>query len=88
MRWWPRRQDFQDHHRFTDHELRRLLQRAEAMDAVLVTTAKDAVRLPPAIRARVAVADVTLEWADETALMALLALALMPKCCTAAFSGR
>jgi tetraacyldisaccharide 4'-kinase len=40
------RQWFDDHHAYTERELAELEQRAAACDAVLVTTAKDAVRLP------------------------------------------
>jgi tetraacyldisaccharide 4'-kinase len=66
-------QPFPDHHSFRPAELRKLARRAEALGAALVTTPKDAVRLPPEWRARVAVAGVTLAWADETPLEALLA---------------
>ncbi len=68
------RQDFPDHHRFRGHELRRLLRQAEALQAALVTTPKDSVRLPPPMRPLVTVVGVTLEWADEAALAALLPL--------------
>ena len=67
------RAPFPDHHRFSERELRRLLQRAAALDALPVTTAKDAVRLPPAIRAQVRVLRVTLAWEDAAVLEALLA---------------
>ena len=63
---------FPDHHPFRPTELRRLARRAEALGAVLVTTPKDAARLPPEWRARVAVAGVSLSWADEAPLEALL----------------
>ncbi len=63
---------FPDHHRFRPAELRQLARRAEALGAALVTTPKDAVRLPPEWRARVAVASVALAWADPTSLEALL----------------
>ena len=39
------RHEFRDHHRFTESEAERLLQRASAMGAQLVTTEKDLVRL-------------------------------------------
>jgi tetraacyldisaccharide 4'-kinase len=63
---------FADHHRFTAAELDGLLTEASALGAEPVTTAKDAVRLPPGVRARVAVADIGLAWEDEAALAALL----------------
>ncbi len=59
--------DFPDHHRFTPRELARILARARALDALPVTTPKDAVRLPADVRARVAVAGVSLLWEDPDA---------------------
>ena len=63
---------FPDHHFFRPGELARLARDARALDATLVTTPKDAVRLPPDWRDRVAVAGVSLAWADEASLEALL----------------
>ncbi len=67
------RESFADHHPFAPAALRRLFDRAARLDALPVTTAKDAVRLPPEARARVAVLGIALEWDDPTALAALLA---------------
>ncbi len=64
--------DFPDHHRFRAGELRGVLAEAARLGAVAVTTPKDAVRLPAAVRAAVAVLDVALVWEDEAALEALL----------------
>jgi tetraacyldisaccharide 4'-kinase len=63
---------FADHHVFTDSELEALLNAAAQSGAIPVTTAKDHVRLPPMIRARVERVDIRLAWQDETALDALL----------------
>lgn len=63
---------FADHHRFAAAELDALLMEASALGVEPVTTAKDAMRLPPGVRARVAVADIGLAWEDEAALAALL----------------
>lgn len=65
--------DFPDHHRFTNSELNRVLTRAKALDATPVTTPKDAVRLPGAVRSQVRVIGVLLRWADPAALERLLA---------------
>ncbi len=65
--------DFPDHHRFSDTELNHMLARAAALDAVPVTTPKDAVRLPAEVRSRVRVLGVTLRWDDPAALESLLA---------------
>ncbi len=59
---------FPDHHAFTEAELGRLAARGWP----LVTTAKDAVRLPASFRERVAVATVGLAWAEEARVTALL----------------
>ena len=63
---------FPDHHPYTVAEVERVLARAAALGAEPVTTPKDAVRLPPPLRARVGVVGVRLLWEDETALDAVL----------------
>ncbi len=65
--------DFPDHHRFSGAELDHMLARAAALGAVPVTTPKDAVRLPGAVRSRVQVVGVSLLWDDPAALERLLA---------------
>ncbi|HLJ63056.1 MAG TPA: tetraacyldisaccharide 4'-kinase [Stellaceae bacterium] len=62
---------FPDHHRYREAELRQL--RKSAGDAILVTTAKDAVRLPAPWRAEVRVLEITLSWEDTTQIETLLA---------------
>lgn len=66
---------FPDHHRYSDADLRAVLETAAARDAVAVTTAKDWVRLPPdpTLRAAVTVLPVTLAWDDPAAVTTLLA---------------
>ncbi|MGD9966498.1 MAG: tetraacyldisaccharide 4'-kinase [Hyphomonadaceae bacterium] len=65
---------FADHHPYTEDDLRLLAQIArERDDAQLITTEKDAARLSPEWRARVAVLPVVAKFDDETALDALLA---------------
>ena len=66
MRGYP------DHHRYRTHTLDRLQREADRLDALLVTTPKDAMRLPPDLRARVQVAGVTLRWRDPAARTVLL----------------
>ena len=63
---------FRDHHSFTNGELRRLLDQAARLDALPVTTRKDAVRLPAALLAEVRVAGVAIAWEDPAAIEALL----------------
>ena len=63
---------FPDHHRYRTAELEALWRSAVALGAGLVTTPKDEVRLPPGWRERVEVAGVSLQWADDGPLEALL----------------
>lgn len=67
-----RRVPFPDHHMFQPAELTAVLSQAEAMQALPVTTTKDAVRLPADIRSRVSVLRVNLAWEDPTAPERLL----------------
>jgi tetraacyldisaccharide 4'-kinase len=64
------REAFADHHVFTSGELTRLQEKATELNAVLVTTPKDAVRLPAGIV--VHAVGVRLIWRDEAAIEALL----------------
>lgn len=64
---------FADHHLYTEEDLRLLAQMAEERAAKLITTEKDAARLAPEWRARVAVLPVAAKFDDESALDALLA---------------
>lgn len=68
---------FADHHPYRAAEIAALIDRAAALGAVPVTTAKDAVRLPPDLRAKVAVLPVSVRWADERALSTLLTSVLL-----------
>lgn len=54
-----------DHHRYTPPMLARLAARAASRNAVLATTAKDAVRLPAGFREQVVVVGVGLRWHDD-----------------------
>jgi tetraacyldisaccharide 4'-kinase len=65
--------EFPDHHRFADREVADLREQALAADAVLVTTAKDWARLPPAAHAGIQVLEVEIAWQDVAAVGRLLA---------------
>jgi tetraacyldisaccharide 4'-kinase len=67
---------FADHHPYTDRELISLLQDADDRKAVLVTTPKDAVRLPPAARSCVTVVGVRLAWRNPAQIDQLLERAI------------
>jgi tetraacyldisaccharide 4'-kinase len=63
---------FADHHRYTARELDGLLRQAAALQAILVTTPKDAVRLAPEIRSQVTVIGVGLRWDDPSQIERML----------------
>jgi tetraacyldisaccharide 4'-kinase len=67
---------FPDHHRYRRAEVERLLASAQQRDALCITTAKDAVRLPQDLRARIVVLPVVVAWRDPGALDRLLRHAL------------
>lgn len=63
---------FPDHHRYRPRLLRRLLNEARGTDAMLVTTEKDAVRLPPEMRREVVTLQIRMEPEDWAPLDVLL----------------
>ena len=63
---------FPDHHAYTAAEIERLWDDARDVDAVLVTTEKDAVRLPADTAKGIEVLTITIDWEDEAALDAVL----------------
>jgi tetraacyldisaccharide 4'-kinase len=70
---------FADHHRYRRAEVERLLARARDAEALCITTAKDAVRLPDDLRAEVAVMPVGIVWRDPLALDQVLQSALQTR---------
>jgi tetraacyldisaccharide 4'-kinase len=67
---------FPDHHPYREDEIWKLVELARELDAQAVTTAKDAVRLPPGARGMVTVIDVTLAFDQPDDLDHLLDRAL------------
>jgi tetraacyldisaccharide 4'-kinase len=63
---------FADHHVYTASDTAHLLGEADRFGATLVTTAKDYVKLPDALRAASLVITVRLRWEDDAAIEALL----------------
>ena len=63
---------FADHHPYREDEVARLIEAAQRAGAVLVTTAKDFVRLPENLRRAVTVAGIELRFDEPGALDALL----------------
>ncbi len=68
--------DFPDHHRYAPEEVMGMVEHAAKRDAVLITTAKDAVRLPPGALNMVHVLPVELSWEDPEAAGRILSRAL------------
>ena len=63
---------FADHHAYTSDEITALQEKARTAGARLVTTEKDAVRLPADGRAGIAAVPITITWQDEFAVDDLL----------------
>ncbi len=67
------RREFPDHHPFSESEMAEVLAAAAALGAMPITTAKDRLRLPAAVRDRVQVFEVKLVFDDPAAADAMLA---------------
>jgi tetraacyldisaccharide 4'-kinase len=72
------RYDFPDHHPYSVNEIEPLVAQAQAVKAQAVTTEKDWVRLPPALRAEITALAVAVEWQEPASRDALLASYLAP----------
>jgi tetraacyldisaccharide 4'-kinase len=70
------RRAFADHHPYSVIEIDDVLETARRLQATVVTTPKDAVRLPIAHRRLVTVVGVRLVWDDDTAIERLLDAAI------------
>ena len=66
--------DFPDHHPYSEADIETLRLQAEEQGAHLLTTTKDAARLPPDFRAEVMVLPVALAFDDPAAPLALMRL--------------
>lgn len=60
---------YPDHFAYVEEDLRELVAAADAKNAIIVTTAKDHVRLPPSLKARVQKFTVHLQWQDAAAVV-------------------
>ena len=65
-------QAFSDHYPYTDEDMTDLIARADKLDAVLVTTAKDSVRIAPRFQPHIQVVEAYMVWDTPDAMCALL----------------
>jgi tetraacyldisaccharide 4'-kinase len=63
---------FADHHAYSERDITQLLGEAKTLGARLITTAKDAVKLPAALREQLNILPVELVWNDPASLQNLL----------------
>lgn len=54
--------DFPDHHFYTETELEQLINQAQKAEAILFTTSKDIVKIPPRLRKQFHVLEITVAW--------------------------
>ena len=64
--------DFPDHHFYTRGELLDLIDEATRLEAELVTTSKDMVKIPYDLQPYFKVLEIDVEWQDEAALKQFL----------------
>ncbi|HBM12722.1 MAG TPA: tetraacyldisaccharide 4'-kinase [Rhodospirillaceae bacterium] len=65
-------QEFPDHHPFSAQDMTALEKQATMLGGVLVTTEKDAIRLPAAFRSQVISVPITLDWPPSVDPLSLL----------------
>ena len=63
---------FGDHHHFTRGEIVTLIGEADRLNATLITTTKDMVRIPPDLRSSIEVLTVNVVWENEAEISNLL----------------
>ncbi len=63
---------FSDHHSYSISEINALKKRASKKNALLVTTEKDAIRLPDGTRDSIQILTIDLKWSDEVAVHTML----------------
>ena len=71
-------ESFADHHYFSQKDMNKLLAQSLSGDAALVTTAKDAVRIPPEFRECVAVIDMEIVFDDQVMLDGIISYMINP----------
>lgn len=64
--------DFPDHHFYTKNELLSLIDEAKELDADLITTSKDMVKIPYDLKPYFKVLEIDVKWQDEAAIKQFL----------------
>lgn len=64
--------DFPDHHKYDIKELDKLITRAQVQNALLYTTSKDYVKIPPVLQSKFNVLEIEVTWQDKTSLIDFL----------------
>jgi tetraacyldisaccharide 4'-kinase len=64
---------FPDHYSYTETDIEQLLEKAKIMEAYLITTAKDIVRIAPKYHEQIIVLGIEIAWHDQTQLEKYLA---------------
>lgn len=67
---------FPDHHPYDEEDLQEIVTAAAAQDVMLVTTAKDYVRVPPSLRPKIQKFGVHLVWGNQNEIVPLIEQAL------------
>lgn len=70
---------YPDHFAYEEEDLRELVTEADARGAMIITTAKDHVRLPPALKQKVNVFSVMIEWQNPDDILQLIDAALQKR---------
>lgn len=73
------KKNFPDHYPYSSQDIETLRQMAQACDARLITTRKDILRLTPALRQDIDVADITLRLSDADSLRSHLHTLIMTR---------
>lgn len=64
--------EFPDHFPYEEEDLKEIVTAAEARNVMLITTAKDHVRLPAALRAKIQKFSIRLDWKDQDAVVEMI----------------
>ncbi len=64
--------EFADHHKYTENELKKMLEIANKNNLPLVTTKKDFLRIPKSLQDKVEIVDIKLKWQNKEEILNFL----------------